>query len=204
MSITTILRPALAALGRLVVRDASAHCDTEEGPAVTDGRRALATGNANIALKWVRREDEAEVREVFEEAMQSRTFGGELAEAAERWFLDLLVRVHRASEGAAFDGIKPVGTPVPEAVKAADQALVDGNLEPVLALVEPARRAELERRFRHALALKDFDDDDLVAARAYMAAYVAFFKFAEGEDHDHHHGHEAHHGHASSEVLAGR
>ncbi|HSN12909.1 MAG TPA: DUF6448 family protein, partial [Propionibacteriaceae bacterium] len=188
MSITTILRSGLSALGRLVVRDASAHCDTEEGPAVTDGRRALATGNANIALKWVRREDEPEVREVFEEALRAQASGGELAEAAERWFLDILVRVHRASEGAEFDGIKPVGTPVPEQVKAADQALADGNLEPVLAFVEPARRAELERRFRHALALKDFDENDLVAARAYMAAYVSFFKFAEGEDHDHHHG----------------
>ena len=43
---------------RLFVRTASAHCDTEDGPAVTDGRRALETGNVNIALKWVHQVDE--------------------------------------------------------------------------------------------------------------------------------------------------
>lgn len=203
MSITTILRSTLSALAGLVVRDASAHCDTEDGPAVTDGRRALATGNVNIALKWVRQSDEPEVREVFGEALAARSSGNDVAEAAERWFLEFLVRVHRAGEGAAFDGLKPIGTDVPEPVRAADKALVDGNLEPVLAIVEPSRRTELERRFRHALALKDFDDDDLVAARAYLAAYVAFVKLAEGDDHDQH-GHEGHsHGQVQPDVLAG-
>ncbi len=209
MTITTILRSAFTTLAGHVVRDAFAHCDTEDGPAATDGRRALATGNVNIALKWVRPEDESQVREVFEEALQARASWGELAEAAERWFLESLVRVHRAGEGATFEGLKPIGTAVPEPVRAADQALADGNLEPVLALVAPARRAELERRFRQALALKGFDDDDLAAARAYMAAYVSFFTYAEGDDHDHHvdahHGHEAFsHGRATDGVMAGR
>ena len=39
------------ALARLIVQPADAHCDTEDGPAVTDGRRALASGNINHALK---------------------------------------------------------------------------------------------------------------------------------------------------------
>ena len=34
----------------LLVQPASAHCDTEDGPAVQDARRALETGNANIAV----------------------------------------------------------------------------------------------------------------------------------------------------------
>ena len=56
---------------------------------------------------------------------------------------------------------------------------------------------ELEKRFDRALALKNFDTDDLMAARGYMDAYVSFFKYAEGHDHDHAHAHAAHgHGHA--------
>ena len=36
-----------------LIQPASAHCDTEEGPAVQDARRALETGNVNHALKWL-------------------------------------------------------------------------------------------------------------------------------------------------------
>ncbi len=52
----------------LLVRPASAHCDTEDGPAVIDGRRALEEGNVNIALKWVHPDGEAEVREAYDKA----------------------------------------------------------------------------------------------------------------------------------------
>lgn len=37
------------------------------------------------------------------------------------------------------------------------------------------------------MALKDFDINDVKAARKYVEAYVTFFKLAEGEKH--HHGH---------------
>ena len=72
---------------------------------------------------------------------------------------------------------------------AADRALAQGTIEPLRGLIEPERWAELERRFQHALALNSFDDDDLQAARTFMDAYVSFFKYAEGEEHDAHSGH---------------
>lgn len=45
------------------------------------------------------------------------------------------------------------------------------------------------------MALKDYDINDVKAAREYVNAYVTFFKMAEGEEHDHgqSHGH-GHHG----------
>ena len=49
----------------------------------------------------------------------------------------------------------------------------------------------VDQRFQGALAIKDFDVDDVAAARRYVAAYVTFFKYAEGEDHEGH-GHEGH------------
>ena len=173
----------------LFVRTASAHCDTEDGPAVTDGRRALETGNVNIALKWVHEDGETEVREAFTRAVAVRDLSPEARDVADRYFLDVLVRVHRAGEGAGFDGIKPAGTHVPPQVLAADEALASGRIDPLRGLVDDGRWAELERRFDRAVALKGFDVDDLTAAREYMDAYVAFFKYAEGHDHDHHHAH---------------
>ena len=195
MNIITSLHRLAAAVAALIVRPASAHCDTADGPAVVDGRRALAEGNVNIALKWVHADDEAEVKAAFERAARVRAAGGEAEALADQWFLENLVRIHRAGEGASYDGIKPIGSAVPPQVRAADEALERGSIEPLRGLIEAERWPELEKRFDRALALKDFDTDDLVAARGYMDAYVSFFKYAEGHDHDHHHAHG--HGHAA-------
>jgi len=181
----------LAALKPVTVQ---AHCDTAEGPAVKDGRKALETGNINYALKWIPADGEAEMRDVFEKALKVRTLGAEAAELADRLFLETMVRIHRMGEGVGFTGIQPVGTQIDPVVKAADEAIALGSDTDLLPMVPQERRAELDKRFRAALAIKDFDVDDVAGARRYIAAYVSFFKYAEGEDHDHHgqegHGHE--------------
>jgi len=178
----------LAALKPVTVQ---AHCDTAEGPAVKDGRKALETGNINYALKWIPADGEAEMRDVFEKALKVRTLGAEAAELADRLFLETMVRIHRMGEGVGFTGIQPVGTQIDPVVKAADEAIVLGSDADLLPMVPEERRAELDKRFQAAVALKDFDVDDVAAGRRYLAAYVSFFKYAEGEDHEHH-GHEAH------------
>ena len=187
-SITTRAR----ALARLIVQPADAHCDTEDGPAVTDGRRALASGNINHALKWVSAGSEGEVRGAFAEALTTRAAGGQAAERADLAFLETLVRVHRAGEGEGFDGIRPTGTELPPQVVAADQALDQGTIDPLKGLIPEHRMPELQRRFDTALAKKAFDVDDLHAAREYIESYVQFVTFAEGEEHSpagepHHH-----------------
>jgi len=180
----------LAALKPATVQ---AHCDTAEGPAVKDGRKALETGNINYALKWIPADGEAELRDVFEKALKVRTFGAEAAELADRLFLETMVRIHRMGEGVGFTGIQPVGTQIDPVVKAADEAIVLGSDADLLPMVPEERRAGLDERFQAAVALKNFDVEDVEAGRRYLAAYVSFLKYAEGEDHEHH-GHE-HHGH---------
>ena len=178
----------LAALKPVTVQ---AHCDTAEGPAVKDGRKALETGDINYALKWIRADGEAEMRDVFEKALKVRALGAEAAELADRLFLETMVRIHRMGEGVGFTGIQPVGTQIDPVVKAADEAIALGSDADLLPMVPEERRAGLDKRFQAALAIKDFDMDDVAAARRYIAAYVTFFKYAEGEDHEHH-GHEGH------------
>ena len=63
-------------------RWASAHCDTEDGPAVNDGRKALQTGVANHALMWILPEADAELRPIFDEAMKARALGPDAADLA--------------------------------------------------------------------------------------------------------------------------
>lgn len=186
---------ALFALIALTPRRASAHCDTEDGPAVVDGYKALQTGNINYALKWIFADGEAELRPIFERAIRVRALGGEAAELADRHFLENLVRFHRAGEGAGYDGIKPSGTALDPKVVAADAAMLDGNLQPLLKLTPAEQHAELQARFERARASLGFDVNDVAAARAHVEDYVSFFKYAEGHDHGHGHGGGCGHGH---------
>lgn len=207
---------AIAAIGVIVLwpRSASAHCDTEDGPAVAAGRLALDTGDPSPALAWVHAEGDAEVREVFGLAQRVRALGGEAHLVADRLFLETLVRVHRAGEGAGFEGIKPAGE-VDPVVTAADRSIEVGEIEPLAGLVPPERLPELQAHLARALALKDHDVRDVEAGRRWVAAYVGFVKYAEGEEHEHgdpshgrdeaapEHDRDAHGQEASALVLAG-
>lgn len=179
---------------------ADAHCDTMDGPAVKDAIRAMDTGNVNYALKWVQPKYEAEVSRAFRMSMKVKDINADTKNLAEQYFFEILLRDHRAGEGVAFDGVKPHGWPVDERVKAADQSIALGKLEPLKGLVEPDKWPELQRRFQKVMSLKDFDVNRVEEGREYIEAYVQFFKFAEGED-EHHESHEhvERHGHLAAE-----
>ncbi|TFD45929.1 hypothetical protein E3T55_17590 [Cryobacterium frigoriphilum] len=185
MFINRIVSRVAAQLAALTPVTAEAHCDTAGGPAVTDGRKALQSGNVNYALKWIPADGEAELRGIFAQALTVRTLGPDAADLADRLFLETLVRIHRMGEGVGFTGIQPVGTAIDPVVVAADEAIALNSDAHLLPLAPAERRAELALRFQAALALKDFDVDDVAAGRRYLAAYVDFFTYAEGEEHEH-------------------
>lgn len=190
----TALLALATALMLLKPLGAKAHCDTLDGPTARDGREALESGNLNHALKWVNPEDEAELRQVFDLARKARAQGGAAREVAERWFLENLVRLHRATEGEAYTGLKPHGVPMDQKVAAADKSIALGSLEPMKGLFTGEEMEHLRHKFHTAMSLKDYDPDDVPAARKYIAAYVDFFKLAEGEHHAQGHGaHAKHH-----------
>lgn len=174
-------------------KKASAHCDTMDGPTAIDGKKALETKNINYALKWISPDYEEELLKIFELSIKVRSLSPEAQELADRYFLENLVRIHRAGEGAPFEGLKPSGIPIDEKVAAADKSIEIGNLSPLEGLVSHEEMHELEERFKKVVSLKDYDVNDVEAGRAYIEAYVSFFKFAEGEEHDH--GHSSEHGH---------
>ena len=199
--ILIIILIGIAALGLLLMpQKASAHCDTMDGPTAADGIKALETGNVNYAMKWIMpdAEAEAELREGFDLAYKVYQQGGDAGEVAKRYFIDLLVRIHRTGEGAPHTGVKPHGIPIDEKVAAADRAVEVGNISPLKGLVPDDLLPELEKRLEKALALKDYDINDVPAARAYVEAYVYFFHLAEhaGEEHGHEHGHGHEPGHS--------
>ena len=152
---------------------ASAHCDTMDGPTAKDGIKTLETGNLALARKWITADGEAELESVFERALAARKLGAPAQDVADRWFLENLVR--------------PAGVPIDKKVAAADRSIEVGNLKPLTGLIPDERWPELERRFATVLERKDYPVDDVGAGRHYIEAYVHFFKYAEGHDHQHVH-----------------
>ncbi|HLN21709.1 MAG TPA: DUF6448 family protein [Bacteroidales bacterium] len=160
-----------------------AHCDTMDGPVVADARKALDQNNVNYVLKWIRPEFEKEVVDAFNQALTVRSQSTDAREIADMYFFEKVVRLHRQGENVAFTGIKPSGTPVDEKILAADKSIELGNLDPLDKLVPVNDQSELKERFSKVITLKNFDVNDVAAGREYIEAYVQFFHFAEGEEH---------------------
>ncbi|MHC1719889.1 MAG: DUF6448 family protein [Clostridiaceae bacterium] len=180
----------------LMPKKVSAHCDTYDGPTATDARKSLETGNINYALKWIFPENEEELKKIFELSRNVRVLSPEAQELADQYFQESLIRIHRAGEGAPFDGMKPSGVPIDPRVAAADKSLEVGNLSPLEGVLPKKEVEALEGKFQRALKLKNYDTNDLDAAREYIEAYVIFFKTAEGEMDEHGHGEHGHNEHA--------
>jgi hypothetical protein len=157
---------------------AHAHCDGLDGPVVGAAREALESGNVNLALVWVQKDDEAEVSRAFERALASRR-NAETREAADTRFFETLVRVHRAGEGAAYTGLKPAGRDLGPAVPAADRAIASGQPAELREIVLEAVEHGLDRHFGEAAAKKGYDRDDVAAGRQYIASYVEYVHWVE-------------------------
>ncbi|HJT61050.1 MAG TPA: DUF6448 family protein [Burkholderiales bacterium] len=157
---------------------ALAHCDTLDGPVVAAARKALDTGNVNLVLVWVQKNDDAEIRSLYQRARNVRKAGGEAKELADLYFFETLVRVHRAGEGAGYTGLKPAGMVEPP-IAAADRAIETGKLQPLGKLVTDRMEKGLHAHFDQVMAKRKYDPNDVPAGRAYSSAYVEFTHYAE-------------------------
>ena len=102
-----VMAALIGLLALIVPQPAFAHCDTLDGPVVLDAKAALEKGDVTPVLKWVKKDNEKEIRKVFSHTLAVRKLNPEARELADHYFFETLVRVHRAGEGAPFTGLKP-------------------------------------------------------------------------------------------------
>jgi hypothetical protein len=169
---------ALAALAAFAPAISRAHCDSMDGPVVAQALDALASGDVAPTLKWVRAQDEAELREAFQRALAVRQLGAEAAELSDRYFLETLVRIHREGEGAPYTGLRPAGQLEPVYV-AADGALDDGSADRLAGHVAHEVESAIASRFAEAMELRAHAESSPEAGREYVAAYVRYMHFVE-------------------------
>ncbi len=156
---------------------AQAHCDTLNGPVVAAAKEALAKGDITPVLKWVKPENEAEVRDVFKKALAVRGKGPEAQELADTYFFETLVRIHRAGEGAPYTGLKAEEIEPP--VAAADKALETGNADDLVKMVTEKVVHGIRDRFQETLERKKHAGESVQAGREFVEAYVPFTHYVE-------------------------
>jgi hypothetical protein len=162
----------------LLAGSALAHCDTTGGPIIPEARAALEKGDVTPILKWVKKNDEAEIKAAFTKAVAVRAKGREARELADQYFLETLVRLHRAGEGAPYSGIKD--EPVDPTVAMADKALAEGSADEMVKEISAHLAAAVKERFAKVVEAKTNKDKSVEAGREFVEAYVDYMHYVEG------------------------
>lgn len=175
VAVTGVLGVALLAFP---AASALAHCDSSGGPVIPEAMAALEKADVTPILKWVDQDSEAEIRAAFEQARLVRSKGPESRELADQYFVETLVRLHRAGEGAPFTGI--TDAPVDPIVAMADRALADGSADDMIARINRHMAQAIGEKFQRVTAARERKDDSVEAGREFVAAYVSYVHYVEG------------------------
>lgn len=156
---------------------AVAHCDTEKGPVIQEARAALEKGDVTPVLKWIKKDREAEVRAAFATTQAVRAKGPEAKELADRQFIETLVRLHRAGEGAPYSGIRD--EPVDPVIAMADMALKEGSADQMIRKISDHMGTVIRQKLDRLVEASKHKDDSVEAGRKFVAAYVDYMHYVE-------------------------
>ena len=155
-----------------------AHCDTMNGPIIPEAKAALEKGDVTPTLKWVKKGNEAEVRAAFARTVAVRSQSPQATELADQYFLETLIRLHRAGEGAPYTGLKD--EPVEPIVAMADKALTDGSTDELVKNLIAHMSEAIRERFNKAVSARRDRDKNVDTGREYVDAYVTYVHYVEG------------------------
>jgi hypothetical protein len=161
-----------------------AHCDSVDGPVAQAAYAALADGNVHPVMAYAPASAEDEIRAAFERSRKVRGLGGDARELADHAFLETVIRLHRAGEGAAYTGLKPAGLDYGPAIPAAEKAVQTGDLSALKAVLVEEIEHALKDRLAHLRELKDVPlnpktSADVPHARQRVSAELGFVTLAE-------------------------
>ncbi|MBW6459843.1 MAG: hypothetical protein K0B08_04650 [Bacteroidales bacterium] len=150
-----------------------AHCDSYDGPVIRDALKALETHNVSLVLKWVDQKDEPEIVDLFNKTYALKSSDQEIYTIVEKHFLETLVRLHRASEGEPYTGLKPAGSTEP-IIKMSDKALEDHNIDDLLRKLNDHLNSVIRDKYEKVIFLSKTKDETVEKGREYVEAYVDY------------------------------
>lgn len=165
-------------------QSAHAHCDALDGPVATTAQRVLENGNVNPVLAYAPATAEAEIRAAFEKSRKVRGLSGDARALADQAFIETVIRLHRAGEGAAYTGLRPAGGDYGPVIPAAEHAVETGDLTKLrTVLVELMEHALRERltdvRELRKVTLEPTSAAEVPHTRERVSAELGFITFAE-------------------------
>lgn len=146
--IAGILLSALA-----IPRPAQAHCDSEKGPVATAAHQALEKGDVKLILPYVQADSEKELTAAFKETQAVRKTGGKTMELADRYFIETAIRLHRAGEGAAYNGVTDETTP--ESILVADKAMASGSLDETYKMLDQLIQKGVQEKYKAVVKARE-------------------------------------------------
>jgi hypothetical protein len=176
---------AIVAAGLLFgAQSAQAHCDAIDGPVAKAAQKALENGNLNLVLTYAPATAEAEIRAAFEKSRKVRGLSGEAQTLADQAFMETVIRLHRAGEGAAYTGLKAAGADYGPVIPAAEHAVETGDLTRLKAVLVEQIDHALTERLAHVRELQKAPREPESAAevphvRERIGAELGFITFAE-------------------------
>lgn len=157
----------------VMANTASAHCDSYDGPVITDARKAIDAQNPALVLKWISASQESEIIPLFNKVVALKSGDPEIYQIVEKHFFETLVRLHRETEGASYTGLKPAGT-TKDIVQLSDQALDTEDVDGLLRKLNNHIGQVVREKYETAVGLSRTKDDNAEAGRAYVKAYVDY------------------------------
>jgi Family of unknown function (DUF6448) len=181
-----MLIAAMVATGLLFgAQAARAHCDSLDGPVAKAVQKALEDGNVNPVLAYAPESAEVEIRAALEKSRQVRSLSVDARALADQAFMETVIRLHRAGEGAPYTGLKPAGADYGPVIPAADHAVETGDLSRLRAVLMEEIEHALGERLAHVRELqRKASLDPKTAAevpdtRERVSAELGFVTFAE-------------------------
>jgi hypothetical protein len=163
---------------------AQAHCDSLDGPVAKAVEKALENGNVNPVLAYAPATAEAEIVAAFDRSRKVRGLGADAQALADQAFMETVIRLHRAGEGAAYTGLKAAGGDYGPVIPAAEQAVETGDVTKLEVLLIEEIKHSLRERIAHVRALREAPLEPMTMAevpraRARISAELGFITFAE-------------------------
>lgn len=156
-----------------------AHCDSYDGPVIKDAMQALETNRVNMVLKWVDQTSEDEITTLFNSTYELKNGNKEIYEIVKTHFFETLVRLHRATEGVGYTGLKPAGSASP-IVKMVDHSIDDQSVDDLLIKFTAHIDKVIREKYEKVRELSMVQNASLEQGRAYVAAYVNYMHTLEG------------------------
>jgi hypothetical protein len=154
------------------------HCDTMDGPVVTAAELALEMENINYVLPYVGEDLERELKDAFDKTVVVRELSGDAAEVADYWFFETAVRLHMIGRGKSYTGIKHSGFNRRSVINKAEEAIETGDKSELEEFLMDFIGEAFESRFETAMSNKEYDLNDVEAARDYVNSMLEFVEFS--------------------------